>query len=349
MSHMVKRMAYASEGGTPWHGLGAVLSDPSNLDLCRIEAGLDWDVRLEPVYLGGEPMVISDNGGNGDDVQARLCGTKVDCGNAVVRCDTGEPISLVGPAFQPLCNRDAFEWFRSWVETGEVTIETAGELFGGNRVWILAKVTDTAFDVGGGDIIEPYILLAHGHGGPKTLAIRAGMTATRVVCHNTLTMAIGASDFGRGTNLVKIPHTSGAAASLEHVKTAIDAYRKHCANVAEFYRLLAATPTTDADVKIIVDAIYGAPAEREDGKAPRTPRLDEITRLYHEGVGQDLSTAKGTAWGLANAISEYESHYASGEKASKNVSGRLNGLAFGQNGARIALAFELLRAKAQGD
>jgi phage/plasmid-like protein (TIGR03299 family) len=321
-------MAYSLDGGTPWHGLGDVLSDPSNLDLCRTEAGLDWDVRLESVVLASN-------------------GAPVTCGNAVVRCDTGEALSLVGPAFQPLCNRDAFEWFRPWIESGEATIETAGELLGGNRVWILAKVAGTTIDVGAGDIIEPYILLAHGHGGPKTLAIRAGMTATRVVCHNTLTMAIGASDFGRGTNLVKIPHTSGAAASLEHVKTAIDAYRRHCANVAEFYRLLAATPTTDADVKAIVDAIYGAPAEREDGKAPRTPRLDEILRLYHEGVGQDLTSAKGTAWGLVNAISEYETHYATGEAAAKNVSGRLNGLAFGQNGARIARAFDLMRERVQ--
>ena len=63
MSHMVKRMAYASEGGTPWHGLGAVLSDPSNLDLCRIEAGLAFaghdpgfpiidcaDIHVEAIY-----------------------------------------------------------------------------------------------------------------------------------------------------------------------------------------------------------------------------------------------------------------------------------------------------------
>lgn len=349
MSHMVKRMAYAEDGGTPWHSLGTPLTNPADLDLCRIESGLDWDVRLEPVFLGGETMKVFDEGGNGDDHEVRLCGQRVTCGNSVVRTDTGEPISLVGPDFVPLCNRDAFEWFRPWLDTGEATIETAGELLGGNRVWILARVKDTAFDIGDDDKIEPYILLAHGHGGPKTLAIRAGMTCIRVVCHNTLTAAVEDSDFGRGSNLVRIPHTSGAAASLEHVRSAIDAYRAHCANVSNLYRMLAATPTTDGDLKVIVDKIYGAAKDREDGKAPRTPRLDEITRLYHEGLGADLSTAKGTAWGLVNAIAEYETHYASGEKASKNVSGRLNGLAFGQNGARIARAFELLRDKAQGN
>jgi hypothetical protein len=49
----------------------------------------------------------------------------------------------------------------------------------------------------------------------------------------------------------------------------------------------------------------------------------------------------------AVAVAEYETHYAAGEATSKNIGGRLNGLAFGRNGARIATAFEVLRERAQ--
>jgi phage/plasmid-like protein (TIGR03299 family) len=323
MAHEIKRMAYTGE--TPWHGLGAVLSDPTDLDRCRIEAGLDWDVALAPLFLAD--------------------GSGVECGNAVVRCDSGEAISLVGPDFVPLSNAAAFEWFRPWLATGEATIETAGELLGGNRVWILAKVARTEFDVGDGDVVQPYILLAHGHGGPRTLSIRAGLTATRVVCANTLAMAIGPD--GKGSSLVKIPHTAGARASLDNVRQAIDAVRQHCDATAELFRAMTriAIPSDDV-VRAAVDVVYGAPAEREDGKPNREPRKDEILRLFHEGIGQDLTSAKGTMWGLWQAFTEYETHAATSERASKNLAARCNGLAFGKNGKVIAAALRALRVTA---
>lgn len=321
MAHQIKRMAFF--GATPWHGLGARITDPSDLDRCRVEAGLDWDVKLAPVLLTD--------------------GTPVGCGSAVVRCDTGEAISLVGPGFRPLSNRDAFEWFRPWLDSGEATIETAGELHGGNRVWILARIKGTGFDVGEGDRVEPYILLAHGHGGASALAIRAGLTAIRVVCNNTLSMALGAG-VGKGSNLVKIPHTAGARTSLENVRQAIESVRRHCGAVAEVFRALTRIKIpSEAAVRAFVDLVYGAPAEREDGKAPREPRKDAIVELFETGTGQDLPTAHGTAWGLWNALTEYETHAARGDAASRNVGGRLNGLAFGSNGARILKAFDAVR------
>lgn len=326
MSHQVKRMAFA--GKTPWHGLGAQITDPGDLDRCRAEAGLDWDVSLEPVVL------------------ART-GEAVTCGNAVVRSDTGESISLVGTGFRPLSNRDAFEWFRPWVESGEATIETAGELHGGARVWVLAKVKNTAFDVGDGDKIDPYILLAHGHGGTYTLSIRAGMTAVRVVCNNTLSMALG-SGVGKGTNLVKIPHTKGAAASLENVKAAIEHVRRHCGAVADVYRALTRVQIpNDEAIDAFLAVVYGPPKAPKGDKPARTPRADEIKRLFVEGTGQDLSSARGTAWGLWQALTEYETHHARGEKAAQNVAGRVNGLAFGQNGARISRGLDAMRIMAE--
>jgi phage/plasmid-like protein (TIGR03299 family) len=321
MAHQVKRMAFS--GATPWHGLGARITDPTDLDRCREEAGLDWDVRLAPVFLAD--------------------GSEIPCGNAVVRGDTGEAISLVGPGFHPLSNAAAFEWFRPWLDSGEATIETAGELLGGNRVWILAKVKNTEIHVGADDMVSPYILLAHGHGGASTLAIRAGLTGIRVVCNNTLSMALG-SGVGKGSNLVKIPHTAGARTSLENVRAAIESVRRHCDSVADVFRALTRISIpNEAAVRAFVDLVYGAPAEREDGKASREPRKDAIVELFETGTGQDLPTAHGTAWGLWNAITEYETHAARGEGASKNVGSRLNGLAFGSNGARILKAFDAVR------
>jgi phage/plasmid-like protein (TIGR03299 family) len=322
---MIKKMAFT--GATPWHGLGATLTDPTNIDQCLKEAGLDWDVRLEPVKLAAS-------------------GEAVTCGNAVVRTDTGRALSLVGNGFVPLKNADAFEWFRPWVESGEATIETAGELIGGNRVWVLAKVKGTDFEVGDGDRVNPYILLAHGHGGTYTMAIRAGMTAVRVVCNNTLSMALGGG-VGKGSNLVKIAHTKGAATSLESVREAVDYVRAQSGKVADVFRTLTQVQVTDEAVDAFLDAVYGKTKAGKNGKPGREPKKEEIRRLFEEGTGADLSSARGTAWGLYNALTEYESHHARSERTAGNVAGRLNSLAFGGAGVAINKAMDAMRILAE--
>lgn len=348
MAHMVKRMAYAGE--TPWHSLGAVITDPTDLDRCREEGGLDWDVTLEEVALverygvnapgdddhaPGEVKLYKDRKGV---ARPRVRGDLVTCGRAVIRTDTNKAIALVGNGYQPLSNRDAFEWFRPWVESGEATIETCGELHGGTRVWVLAKIKGTRIDVGDGDEVQTYALLAHAHNGKA--AINAGLTGTRVVCHNTLSYALRGSG-GRSANIIKVPHTKGAKATLDRVREAADQVRAHNGSVAEAFRAMTRVRVKSAEVvELVVNHVYGVKAKtaEEKAKARKSPRLEEITRLYEKGMGQDLATANGTAWGLLAAITEYETHHARTDEDAADIETRVHGLAFHTGKRRLELA-----------
>lgn len=306
MAHMIKRMAFT--GDTPWHwsktgadGRSVRLTDPTNIETCMRESGLDWDVRLDTVYLADGSAVLE--------------------GKAVVREDTGRAIGLVGNGYRPLRNAEAFAWFKPWLDAGVATIETCGELKGGSRVWILAKM-GPAIEVGDGDMVGRYALLSHAHNG--SMAIRGGLTPIRVVCHNTLSAAIE----GEGSGIVKIFHTAGAKTELSKLQAAIEAVGAQWDRVADTYRAMAATRIKDEKaVRAFVRAVYGA-EEPAEGKKPGK-REQAIVELFEAGTGQDLGSARGTAWGLYNALTEYVTHAAVSDAASKNREARQHSLAFG--------------------
>jgi Domain of unknown function (DUF932) len=120
---------------TPWHRLGMVLDNPPDTATAIRDAGADWRVKLLP-------LVIADTNRR---VAAR----------AVVRVTDGKILSHhVGPDFTPLQNLDAFQWFDPFVASGEATLETAGVLQGGARVWIMARLTASSAEIADGDTVR---------------------------------------------------------------------------------------------------------------------------------------------------------------------------------------------------
>ncbi len=84
------------------------------------EAGLDWTVRQEPLILASDKRPVSHV--------------------ANVRESDGAILGVVGPGTAVLQNLDAFDWFAPWLDTKECSIEAAGALAGGSRIWVLAKI-----------------------------------------------------------------------------------------------------------------------------------------------------------------------------------------------------------------
>jgi phage/plasmid-like protein (TIGR03299 family) len=167
MAHEVESMMYV--GQAPWHGLGVPLQNPPTIEEAIRLAGLDWTVSTKPVALidGGIPVPSH---------------------RAVVRDSDGRILGMVGKDWRPLQNRPAFEWFNPILASGAATLETAGSLRDGARVFILAKIgADPVPDDG----VALDDLLSNGHDG--TLAARVGFTDTRVVCANTLAAAHASS------------------------------------------------------------------------------------------------------------------------------------------------------------
>jgi phage/plasmid-like protein (TIGR03299 family) len=164
-------MAYA--GDTPWHGLGKPVSNDLTPAQMAVEADCFWQVEKQPIYQHwGEQY---------REVPGRF---------NLTRMSDGKVLDLVGPLFQPVQNVDALGFFTEFVSAGGMKMETAGSLEGGRRVWGLASIQD-GFTLAGGDRVEGYLLLCNPHRQGEAFTIK--FTPVRVVCHNTITMALAGS------------------------------------------------------------------------------------------------------------------------------------------------------------
>ena len=172
MVNGVAQMAYAGE--LPWHGLGSQVSDDISTDGMMEAAGLDWSVTKQPMYY-------MDDLGEMGEVPGK---------SALVRSSDNKVMDIVGQDWNPVQNAEAFEFFREFVDSGDMKMHTAGSLKGGKMVWALAKVNDgfTIKTAQGEDSVESYLLFSNPHQYGKSIDVR--FTPIRVVCNNTLTLSL---------------------------------------------------------------------------------------------------------------------------------------------------------------
>lgn len=183
-------MAYA--GSKPWHGLGTALPGIATAAEMIEAARLDWEVELIPLVAMRNGVTIPTNS------------------FSVTRKDCDESLGVVGNRYAPIQNKSQFSFFDNIVDKGQAIYHTAGSLFNGKKVWVLAKLpedmiiwrTDNVKDV-----TQKYILLSNTHDGSGALKIY--FTPIRVVCNNTLTASAGTA-----TNKVSIRHTVSAEDKL---------------------------------------------------------------------------------------------------------------------------------------
>jgi len=170
MAHLVETMAYAGE--TPWHGLGVPVLNDLTPDQMLVKAGLDWTVDKIPAFVRiGEQLVPTGQ-------------------SALVRSSDNKILSNISEDWNPVQNHTAFEFFKDFVDAGDMEMHTAGSLKEGKNVWALAKVKDS-FEILGGDRVDSYLLFSNPHEYGKCIDIR--FTPIRVVCNNTLTLSLGTS------------------------------------------------------------------------------------------------------------------------------------------------------------
>jgi phage/plasmid-like protein (TIGR03299 family) len=170
------RPAIAYYGEPPWHGLGKALQKPATAAEAIAAAQLAWDVTKVPLHIH--------QCGEFKGVPKRYGIVRADL---FARNEPAPLLGIVGAAYTPLQNRDAFAWFDPIVGEQAAIYHTAGALGGGERVWILAKLPGD-MQVIGDDIAHKFLLLSNSHDGSS--AVHVKFTPVRVVCQNTLTMAL---------------------------------------------------------------------------------------------------------------------------------------------------------------
>jgi phage/plasmid-like protein (TIGR03299 family) len=295
MAHLVETMAYRN--ATPWHGLGSRLSEGQPLEVWQREAGMTWSVIEAPVqYRAGNYLH--------DFLDQKV----------LFRSDTLAPLSVVSKRYQVVQPREVLEFYRDLVEVGGFELETAGVLKGGRKLWALARTGQEAV-LRGADAVRAYLLLATACDG--TLATTAQFTSVRVVCNNTLQMAVGNS-----TGAVKVPHSTkfDAEAIKKELGIGISAWD------AFIYRMKALSErrVTAGEAEALVKETFALPTFSETAANSAS---DAVLSLFHgKAIGATLESANDTAFGLLNAATEWIDHH----RRARSPGNRLDSAWFGQ-------------------
>lgn len=305
MAHMIdfsnNRANIAYVGKTPWHGLGVNLEEGQSLDKWRVAAGMNWEaLRSKEMFYDQDGNLITGN----DDILFRS-DTKAKLGNCTER------YRIIQPA-------DVLEFYRDLVATQGWSLDVAGCLDGGKRLWALAK-TEQEFAVKGTiDRVGAYLLLATSYDG--TMATVGKFTSVRVVCQNTLSMSLG-------DKLAKVSVRHNTEFNAESVKQELGVVETSLKQLEMEANILADRKMSDSEaMRFIKDVIAGKDIKDEDVSTRAANIIKGVFSLYKgAGMGATLNSAQGTAWGVLNAITEHVDHH-----TGRNANNRVRNAWFGQ-------------------
>ena len=301
MAHLVEKMAYV--GQEPWHSLGNQLPKNQPIEVWQKSAGMDFEIReTEVLYsvASGDVNLRSNN-------DAKV----------LFRSDTLAPLTVVGNRYKVVQPREVLEFYRDLVSAGDFELETAGVLKEGRKLWALAK-TGQETTLRGGDRVKAYLLLATSCDG--TLATTAHFTSVRVVCNNTLQLAIGDR-----AGAVRVPHSTKfdpvtVKAELGLGLTAWDSFMASIKTMAD--RRVNKFEAMNHLVDVLGNRDVPLASQ------PNQKALQAVHSLFEGGLARVPTwvAPSGTAWGLLNAVTEFVDH----DRRARSQDYRLDSAWFGQ-------------------
>ncbi|WP_199457637.1 MULTISPECIES: DUF932 domain-containing protein [unclassified Marinobacter] len=306
MAHLVEQMAYV--GQTPWHGLGNELTSNQPLDVWAKQAGLDWQIQESPVRY-----VTNNSGALGEILS--YPDSKV-----LYRSDTKAPLSVVGNRFKVVQPEEILEFYRDLTEVSGFELETAGVLKGGRKMWALARTGQSGM-LKGNDQTNAYVLLATACDG--TMATTAQFTSIRVVCNNTLAVAVK----GFTGNAIKVKHSSEFNADLVKRRLGISV----TAWDDFMYRLktLSERKMKTSEVRSYFHKVFTDDSGTGLGRTSEQSMAKALSLYEGKGMGATLASSEGTAYGMLNAVTEFIDH----QRRARTVDNRLDSAWFGTGAA----------------
>lgn len=274
MSANVETMMYVRE--KPWHGLGVRVEEaPNSYDAMKL-AGLDWEVNPREISLLGEETAIP-----------RLI--------ANVRSSDNKVLGIVTDRYKIVQNVDAFA-FTDTLIGGDVRYETAGSLNGGRRVWLLARMPKTTV---AGDEVEPYLCFTNTHDG--TGAVRAIMTPVRVVCNNTLNLALSGAK-----RSWSVTHSGDINKKIAEARDCLELASKYMTRLDEYAEHLIDVKVDDAALAKVLDKVFPLRENATDREKRTVQSLKDNYMVCY--FAPDIAKFRGTAWGAINAMTDMAAH-----------------------------------------
>jgi phage/plasmid-like protein (TIGR03299 family) len=311
-------MAFVGDRQKVWHGLGQELEIGAAIEEWQRAAHMDWEINRAAVQYttnGGLEIMYPDK-------------------NVLYRSDNGNALSVVSKAYKIVQPKEVLEFYRDLVGVADMQLETAGVLFGGRRFFALAN-TGRLAELKGDDAVKGYLLLSTSCDG--TLATSAQFTSVRVVCNNTLSVALK-----EGGGRVRVPHNRVWKPS--EVKEQLGLIDSGWAKFKDQITMLSEKPVEqDQGVEYLLK-LFGDPEVPVDQQSPAVAnKCANIWQLFKgEGMGSTLEAANGSFWGLLNAVTETVDHHTS----HKTPDARMNNSFFGAGSTLKSQAFDLALAMA---
>ena len=317
MAHEITQRAdgfneMAFVGETPWHGLGQEIDENSSIEEWQKSAGMDWTINSSPIKFDAE--------GNDQLYSGQ---------NVLYRSDTHLPLSVVSNRYKAVQPVEVLEFFRDLIDENGFKINTAGTLRGGKRMWALAE-TGKFGEVCKGDGVGGFLLLSTSC--DRTLATTARFTTVRVVCNNTLTMAVNDK-----SNCVSFSHIQQF--DHEKVKEKLGTAVASFGSFMDMAKVLQKQKLRQAQAQQFVADLITPLNQVKDSPIEENRAYKKIMALFDsEAKGQEL--VGYSKWGMLNAVTEYVDHH----NPSRNNDARLDSAWFGTGDRLKNRAIALLTA-----
>ena len=271
----VETMFYVRE--TPWHNLGIRVEESLGSEEALSTAGLDWRVIQRPIYTAERQLIPNYK--------------------ANVRDSDSEILGVVSDRYKIVQNHEAFEFTDALLGEG-VRYETAGSLQGGRRVWILAKLPDKYIIAG--EKIEPFLVFSNSHDG--SAAIKVCMTPVRVVCQNTLNLAL---DQAKRSWSAK--HTGNIQNRLHEAQTTIGLAHKYMEGLGSEFDKLSQIKYSDNKVMEFINELLPYSEDATSVQRKNVEQLRDDMKI-HYFEAPDLKVLGKNGYRLINAVSDFATH-----------------------------------------
>lgn len=279
--------AIAYMGETPWHKLGQQMQAGQSIEEWQKAAGMNFDIEAGDIYRKDHTYNF-----------VKVAGKKV-----LTRSDTNKALAVVSNTFKVVQPKEVLEFYRDLTEKAGFTLETAGVLREGRKYWALANMGQQ-IEIAG-DKIKGYLLLGTACDG--SMATTAMFTSVRVVCANTLGFAMHEAETGKTKSVVRVNHRSvfDESAVKAQLGLANHSWTKFIGQVDQW----CSVTVSDSLAKHYFDSIASYTTTEGDVVVSKKT-TDMLMNLFQGGgKGSGLVTAKGTIWGLVNAVTEYVDHH----------------------------------------
>jgi len=318
--------SFVSAREPAWWGGGTVLDHVFTAEEAIEHANLGYEVEKRELFTTSGDVII------GQSQNDNFGRTRVPDMYATVRTDNNVPLGVVGDRYTVLQNKEAFKFFDSIVGEGKAIYETAGVLGKGEKIFITAKLPKQLV-VAPNDVIDQYLFITNSHDGSGSIS--AAFTTVRIVCANTLAMALANS-----SHQVKFRHTMNAQTNLSQAAKMMGIAVKQGEIMENNYQRMVKVNISDEELKKFIQLALKPNIEQiseEEFSKRFNNTVEGVLQYAHTDETQLMHTTKGTLFGALNAVTGYYNNV----KEYKTHEDKLKQLMYGTGKANSNRAYNL--------